>query len=481
MGLKFGTSGIRGLVTDLTNKEVYLLVWSFLKYSCAQSSRTPIATGADLRESSPQILEAVHRAITDFGCRINSCGDLPTPALAYYAQKNSLASIMVTGSHIPADRNGIKFYLKSGETLKQDDEQIFEIYKNLRNDKFADELFNSDGIFKENVDIEVQDSSDQAHSLFLTRYSEFFPNFPLKGLKVVIYQHSSVARDLLVEILTLLGANTIAVSRSETFIPVDTEAVESLELFNSWIKENDADALVSTDGDGDRPLIIDNLGNLIQGDKVGILTALYLNIEAIALPISCNSGVFNIPRFKTIKVTRIGSPYVVDALNILSNNFSSVAGFEANGGFILKSIIKTPYFLDSLPTRDSILPIISCLVSAQKQGKNLSDIVATLPARYTSSVLVKNCSNEKSIQILERIRANPQEFIKDLCAYNGENITIDALDGLRITTAENEVVHFRPSGNAPEFRCYTEASNQIRADQISVLAFEKITHLINLK
>nr|BFD62736.1 phosphomannomutase [Bdellovibrio sp. HM001] len=480
MPLKFGTSGVRGLVSEFTDREVYLLVTAFLKHACTNSDKTPVATGMDLRESSPNILKAAHRAIFDFGCPIYSCGVLPTPALANFAQIKKFLSLIVTGSHIPADRNGVKFYLTTGETLKQDDENIFAIYQSLRSDNFCSNLFNAEGNFNESQNVILLDTSAQANKVYSQRYTDFFTDSPLRGLKVLVYQHSSAARDILPKILTDLGASTIEIGRSDTFIPVDTEAVESLDQFKFWIKSHDADALVSTDGDGDRPLVIDNLGNLVQGDKLGILTAKLLNIAAIGLPISCNTGISQISSFKEITYTKIGSPYVVEALNNLNKKHTSVAGFEANGGFILSTQVKKSKTLEALPTRDSVLPIISILTAAALQKRKLHEIIAELPARFTSSILVKNCPLEKSSQILKAVQNSPYEFIKDLVEVSKDaNLTVNNLDGVRITTKENEIIHFRPSGNAPEFRCYTEASTQQRADEISQKALRKISHMIS--
>lgn len=480
MTLKFGTSGVRGLVTEFTDQQTYLLTTAFLKYADSIGNSPLVSTGMDLRESSPQMLYAAHRAIKDAQKVIFSCGKVPTPALAYFAQIKNSSSVMITGSHIPTDRNGIKFYLQSGETLKSDDEKIFTTYHTLLAENFMSALFDAAGNFKETYEVLITDTADEAKNLYTERYTEFFPERPLLGMKALIYQHSSVARDLLVTILESLGASTISLGRSDVFIPVDTEAVDSLAQFKQWIKEYQADCLVSTDGDGDRPLLVDDIGNLVQGDKLGILTCQFLGIDAIALPISCNSGISQISAFSEIVYTKIGSPYVVEALNRLALKHSSVAGFEANGGFILKSPIFSSQSLQALATRDSVLPLLACLVTAATKRKKLHNLISDLPGRYTSSVLAKDCPGEKSNRILTSITKYPQEVIRDIAAtQEDESITINYLDGIRITTSRGEIIHFRPSGNAPEFRCYTEAATQERAEQIAQNALRKITEMIN--
>ncbi len=478
MALKFGTSGVRGLVTEFTDKEAYLLTEAFLQHANVVTPSQSVSVGMDLRESSPQILKAVEKAIADNHKQIKYCGVLPTPALAFFASENNSLAIMITGSHIPADRNGIKFYLTTGETLKKDDEQIYFIYENLKKQEFKNHLFNSDGSFAQKSNVVTENASDTAKSLFVQRYVKALADVSLAGTKVILYEHSSAAREILGEILEKLGAQVIRLGRSEKFIPVDTEAVESLDIFKKWIQEQKADALISTDGDGDRPLVVDNTGTLVQGDKLGIICSEFLGIEAIALPISCNSGVSSISKFKKIVFTKIGSPFVVEALNNLQKDYTAVAGFEANGGYILSSPVQRTTPIKALPTRDSVIPVVAILASAKQKNCAVSEIVASLPHRFTSSVLAKNCPPEKSQKILQKVSADPATFLNSITP-NAKIRTIDTLDGFRITNDQNQVIHLRPSGNAPEFRCYTEANDQEIADKLSNIVLGKIIENIN--
>lgn len=478
MALKFGTSGVRGLVTEFTDREAYLLTVAFLQHADVVSPSKTVALGMDLRESSPKILNAVQRALTENGKTVQYCGVLPTPALAYFSAEKGSMAVMITGSHIPADRNGIKFYLTSGETLKHDDEKIFANYERLQKENFKKELFGSNGEFVNNKTTSKIDCTEEAGVMFTKRYVDTFSDVSFSGMKVIFYEHSSAARKLSGTILEKLGAQVIRLGHSDAFIPVDTEAVESLDLFKKWITEHNADILVSTDGDGDRPLVIDNKGRLVQGDKLGIICAEFLGIEAVALPISCNSGISEVSSFKKINFTKIGSPYVVEALNNLNAQFKSVAGFEANGGFILSSPVHRVSVLKPLPTRDSVLPALTIIASAKKQNCTVADVVDKLPARFTSSVLAKNCPLETSQKILLTASSDPEKFVKQIIP-DAKIQSINTLDGLRMTTDKNKVIHLRPSGNAPEFRCYTESDSQKDADSLSSAALGKILEMMS--
>ncbi|MCS6902413.1 MAG: mannose-6-phosphate isomerase, class I, partial [Myxococcales bacterium] len=131
--LAFGTSGLRGLITDITDLEVYVNTRGFLDFLVATGDAAPgttVALAGDLRPSTDSptrsILRAVARAVEDSGMRPLDLGKIPTPALTLYSLEQGIPGVMVTGSHIPFDRNGIKFIRSSGEVLKEDENPILE-------------------------------------------------------------------------------------------------------------------------------------------------------------------------------------------------------------------------------------------------------------------------------------------------------------------------------------------------------------------
>jgi len=115
--LKFGTSGLRGLSADLTGRASALYATAFARHLLKNGHAKPgdlILIGRDFRESSPAISATCIGALKRAGLTPIDCGTLPTPALALYGLQLKAASLMITGSHIPADRNGIKFYRPDG-------------------------------------------------------------------------------------------------------------------------------------------------------------------------------------------------------------------------------------------------------------------------------------------------------------------------------------------------------------------------------
>ena len=123
-GVGFGTSGARGLAEAMTDRVCYAYTVGFLQYLERAGQIRPgevVAVAGDYRPSTPRIMAAGCRAASDLGYRPVNCGTVPTPALAAYAMAEGAAGLMVTGSHIPDDRNGIKFNKPAGEILKADE------------------------------------------------------------------------------------------------------------------------------------------------------------------------------------------------------------------------------------------------------------------------------------------------------------------------------------------------------------------------
>ena len=267
-GVTFGTSGARGLADHMTDRVCYAYTAAFVQYLEEQKELDVpgvIAVGGDLRASTDRIMKAAGRAVSDRGYAPCFCGRLPSPALAHYGLVKKIPTIMVTGSHIPEDRNGIKYTKRGGEILKKDEAGIRQQEIDL-----PPGLFDNRGMFTAKQAEVVPDP--EAMDLYVDRYLRFFHYDALHGKRIGVYQHSAVGRDLMVTILSGLGAEIIPLGLSEIFVPVDTEAIrpEDVAAARQWSKDYGFDAIVSTDGDSDRPLISDEHGKWLRGDVAGI-------------------------------------------------------------------------------------------------------------------------------------------------------------------------------------------------------------------
>lgn len=475
-GVAFGTSGARGLVAAMTDEVCFAYVCGFLQHMSDIGQFTPgssVAIAGDLRPSTPRILAACAAAIRHMGGQVAYCGFVPSPAVAAYGFAHSIPSLMVTGSHIPDDRNGIKFNRADGEVLKHD-----ELAMRAQTVALPD-LFDGAGMLAMPEDcgplIDVA-------APYAARYVKFFGAEALRGLKLGIYEHSAVGRDLLARIVEELGAEVVRLGRSEKFIPVDTEAVrpEDQALALNWALDFGLDGILSTDGDSDRPLLANESGAWMRGDVLGILCAQALGIEAVATPVSCNSAAELTGAFIAVRRTRIGSPFVIETMNALLPDFASVCGYEANGGFLLATPVQSEgRTLPALPTRDAVLPMLAILAAARRQGMTLGELQTQLPARYTFSERLQNYPTDRSQALLARLQDGSREdvLIRTSAMFGklvGEATAFDTTDGLRITFDGGDIIHLRPSGNAPELRCYIESATSERAASLNGAVLEMI-------
>lgn len=547
---KFGTSGVRALVTDLTDLEVYSLTMGALQYLqtsnklCANpSTEIKIPVACDLRASSERLVNATSKAIIDAKYQVDFLGKIPTPALTFYALQKGTASFMVTGSHIPADRNGQKANRYDGEVLKTDERGIVEGVDKARNELFsqaADQsAFNQLGMLKEQFIHKSPTENAAAVYLYKARYRSIFSEKGLQGKRLLFFQYSAVGRDLIPEILRACGAEVIEAGRSEEFIPIDTEAISDhhLQMLKQLVIENQEkyghiDAVISTDGDSDRPLVVavDEILNeknqatdirlkFIPGDLLGLVVADYLQADSVSVPISTNPAVHEFFSSKGITTTktRIGSPFVIAAMQqALTSGFKRVVSWEANGGFLLGSDIEVngnP--LHALPTRDAVLPILCVLYAAAEKGVSLTELFSQLPQWFGKAGLIDNFSQQVSQKIVATFKSANEaititEFFEDRVVvkdaeentidnwllsdnrgqdavakkelletvFSGtlgfsEIIRINTQDGIRCFFSNDDIAHIRPSGNAPQLRIYAHARKQARADEIVAMALQE--------
>lgn len=468
-GVNFGTSGVRGLVSDMTDRVCFAYVSAFLQYLVQQNqvaAGDEIGIAGDLRDSTPRIINAAVAACRMKGFEPVNYGLIPSPAIALYGISHHMPTIMVTGSHIPDDRNGIKFNTASGEILKRDEAQIRQQRVDI-----DESLFDHAGQFIQAIDTPAVNHA--AYDFYIARYLRFFPEQCLKGQHIGLYEHSSVAREVFRVILENLGADVTSLGRSEAFVSVDTEAIrpEDIESAQRWAEQHNFDCIVSTDGDGDRPLISNEKGQWLRGDIAGILCASYLGADTVVTPVSCNSAVEKSQLFCKVTRTKIGSPFVISAMQEAEQAMtaSKVVGYEANGGFLQQTEISMAgETLAPLPTRDAIIVALSVMMSAINKNVTISKLVETLPARYTYSDRLKNFPTGLSqTKLADFVSDDWIDQVQRAFPDLGRPKSVDNTDGVRITLENDDVVHMRPSGNAPELRCYTESDSETAAKKLN--------------
>jgi phosphomannomutase len=379
-------------------------------------------------------------------------------------------------------------------------------------------LFNESGLLAEDFPLPEVDNNQA--EIYIKRYTDIFPANCLAGKKIVIYEHSSVGRDEVKEIFRRLGAEMIIEGRTDKFVSVDTEALkeEDLALMKEWAEKHHPFALISFDGDCDRPWVSRENGDFLPEDLLGGLVILYLGADFGAVPITCSDLVDKIleSKIKLVK-TRVGSPYVIKAMTDAAQaGFKRIAGWEVNGGFMTYSDFEIfGKKLTALPTRDAVLPMLCVMLSAIEKNMTLGEMIKGLPQRYTDSNKITNFPNEVAAKIIKRyspedskvdkIEFCPEETSisykdgtakteKNDSSFGGEWLekkktleekyllphgigrvkSFNYTDGLRITTENNEVIHLRESSNAPELRCYANADSKDRVQELVSIVLTKM-------
>ena len=141
-----------------------------------------------------------------------------------------------------------------------------------------------------------------------------------------------------------------------------------------------------------------------------------------------------------------------------------------------------PGIMRALPTRDAVIVMLGILISAKQCDKKVSELVGGLPARFTASDRLQNFPTGQSRAILATFStgddANDRHaFESAFGKMPGTVVAMDCTDGLRVTFTNDEIIHLRPSGNAPELRCYTEAATNARALEMNCAALERLQSL----
>jgi phosphomannomutase / phosphoglucomutase len=427
----FGTSGIRGdAQKDLTNQFCFDIAIAFSKFLENHDQKGPFAIGKDPRESSPRIANAIISGLQFSNHVVFDQGVCPVPAInSILKTSDIIASIMVTGSHINANLNGLKFFFLKEEILKEHEAEIEEIYFKIKG-KYE---------FKEKTTNPIEE--DKANKDYLEMLLSFGrPPYP--DWKVVIDCSNGCQSVIIPNLFTILDINTIFMNTNiqGNFIARDTETQDAVIDLSQRVKKEKADFGIAFDPDGDRVVFVDSQGDFIPGDVTGSIIAKNSpDVEKIITPINTSQVVETLG--KPVIRTKVGSPYVVQAIKENNEAF----GFEANGGGIFKK---------GVMSRDGGMTAVTLLNVLKETKKTLKELVDSFPKLYLFRLKV-DCPSFLNDKILKRAE---KEF---------KPKKIEKLDGLKLWLDSSTWLLFRPSSNAPEFRVFAESNSLKKAKSLS--------------
>lgn len=425
----FGTDGIRGDAEKLfTSQFCFDIGRSFVKFLSQKKFKNKvIAFGMDSRSSSARIKKAVMSGINS-DWQISDEGIIPTPALNYFTQQKNCAGIMVTGSHIDIELNGLKFFVNEKEFSKSDEKIIEQIYSEK----------------KEKIPYKPKTVDFQINSEARKLYIKMLVNLAkadFSGVKVVIDAGNGTQSKTVPDALENLGVKVARINcdLNKPMLARDTETEDAFpELKNAVVREK-ANFGIGYDADGDRAIFVDENGFALNGEVSCSTIAKHSKELTIVTPINTSSVVEHLGK-KVIR-TKVGASYVVEAMK----KHGSKIGFESNGGYISGEIFYS---------RDGGTATIKMLNLLSDTGKRLSELVDKLPKYYTIKDKT-DCPREINPLILAEVR---KKYTKQ---------KIEDLDGLKVWVDSNSWVLFRPSGNALEFRVFAEAKTDTKAKKLA--------------
>ncbi len=438
----FGTSGIRGEGEKLfTNQFCFDIGRAFAQFLDKYSQRGPVAVGMDPRGSSPRILEALEVGLNEVGRQVVDQGSVPVPAMNWVLKIAPYAgSVMVTGSHIAADLNGLKFFAFKEEISKKHEKEISEIYHQIKSKvKYQ----------RKKPVVEEEERAGESYQEMLVNLADApYPKWKM----VVVDPGNGSQSDTMPQVLARLGiaVKEINASIQGDFISRDTETEDVLKDLQTLVKKEKADLAIAFDYDGDRVIFIDEKGRFIPGDYTGSLIAQDSETPVIITPTNTSQVVDYLK--KPVIRTRVGSPFVVEAMKKNKATF----GFEANGGGISAEIMMS---------RDGGSTAIKMLNLLKKHQGTLSSLVDTLPRFYLHRLKV-DCPRKFNQVIIRKAKA---EF---------KGVKIEEIDGLKIWLDKNAWILFRPSSNAPEFRVFAEAKDKNQVKKLAEKGIEFVKKAI---
>jgi phosphomannomutase / phosphoglucomutase len=436
----FGTSGIRGdAETFFTNEFCQKIGVAFGHFLLKHSQNKNIAIGMDPRPSSQRIKDNLIKTLIQYA-NIYDEGIVPTPCVNFFAKlKGFGGAVMITGSHVQENLNGLKFFFNGEEVLKEDEVQIENIYYQLP----------TDTIFTTKYKLKKENQAKADYQQMLTNLSTGH----LHNLIIVIDAGNGTQSQIIPEVLSSLGAKVslLNCNLGKPMLSRDTEVKESFTEIEKEVLRQKADLGIIYDADGDRVIFITESGHFLQGELSCGIIAKYQTGESIVTTINSSSVVDYLGK-KVIR-SKIGSPYVIEAMKTNNVNF----GFESNGGAFNREINFT---------RDGGITSIKLLNIIIQQQKSLQQLVDELPHFEIIKTKVP-CPSEYNSTILAKARQY----------YNDKKI--EDLDGLKVWLDNDSWILFRPSGNAPEFRIFAESTKKTETESLIKAGKNLVNSVIN--
>lgn len=451
--LFFATSGIRGKANTIISPELGLRVGravaTWLKSQ--NFEKILVYVGFDTRRNSKTIARTITAGLSSSGIDCKAfIKPVPTPLVVHATERSEAqAGIMITGSHLPRDENGIILFDGAGN-----------YYKGILPDSLVDPV-KWDELGKiETTEIEIDD--------YITFLSQIVKAEKLKkiGWNILVDPVHGPMKDYLELTLVQFVDNLIKFNWSDddTFSGRLSEPTpKNLEKTSKAVIVSDCDLGIATDMDGDRVIYITSSGQVISGDYVGAILAKWAWEQypdsPVIVPINTSAIINYMAEEMNGKLIycKVGPPSIIDAIRTHEAKF----GFEETGKY---------FFSDYAIWPDAVVSTIMLLSYLQDKDQRLSDIVEKMPKLYSLKSKIPSLRETGETTILK---------IKEKLTNEFDNITeINDMDGLRINFSDKSWLLIRQSGTEDYMRIFSEHSDEQKNEQLNQRAQEIVNHII---
>ncbi|MGL4797636.1 MAG: phosphoglucosamine mutase [Paraclostridium sp.] len=438
----FGTDGVRGIAnTELDCDLAYKLGRAGGYVLTQGKEKVKVIVGKDTRVSGDMLESALIAGLMSVGCDVITVGVIPTPGVAYLTRHyNADCGVVISASHNPVEYNGIKFFNQDG--YKLDDSIELEI------EKYIDDISK----------VEVHPTGDKVgrklHQHDAVRdyvdYLKSIVNIDLTGVKVVLDCANGAAYKVGPMVFEELGATVISINNNPDGNNINDNCGSTHpENLQKAVVENNADLGLAYDGDADRLISVNEKGQIVDGDHIMILSAIYLKKhnklakDTLVVTVMSNIGLVIAAKENNIKLatTGVGDRYVLEEMKNSGYNL----GGEQSGHMI---------FLDYNTTGDGVLSSLILAQIVKEEGKTLSQL-ASVMTQYPQVLVNARIKNENKTKYMDFPEIKSEiERIEKLMDGSGR-------------------VLIRPSGTEPLVRVMLEGKDE---GQLKELA----TNLANL-
>src|SRR5574344_734253 len=409
----FGTDGVRGKAGE------FLDVITVVKLAQAagihfrkHSTTNKILVGKDTRRSGYMIENALVSGLTSVGYDVIQIGPMPTPAIAYLTESMRCdAGIMISASHNPFEDNGIKFFDNHGNKLSVEDEREIE-----RIFKETETLISSQAT---GTQIGASKRIDDVIGRYIVVIKSSFPkDLTLKGLRIVLDCANGAAYKVAPTILEELGADVITINNKPNGFNInDNCGAMHPENVAKLVREYRADIGLALDGDADRLVVIDEKGEIVDGDNLLGALSVYLKNENLLKGDACvatvmsNKALEDYLQKNKISLFRsnVGDKYVLEVMKEKGINF----GREQSGHIIFSDIAKTG---DGLA---SALQVLALIIKSGKKASEILNPFSLYPQILHNMKVTEKIPLEQITGLEEVLKPIRQKGLRDLIRYSG--------------------------------------------------------------